>query len=860
MVGLLLFKKNQTLASPPKEGQEIFKVSKFSKGWVTSSFLFALLQLFFLIITHAQPRQVIDFNSGWKFYLGNDSTAKETGYDDTKWRSLSLPHDWSIESDFIKDAQATNQGGSLPGGIGWYRKKFTVSASAKNKMVSIEFDGVYKNSEIWINGIYLGKRPNGYVNFSYDLTPYLFFNNKNLIAVKVDNNQQPDSRWYTGSGIYRDVKLVIKNQISLGYNGYFITPGLFSKNIGQWNFYNHKDTGGVFGNIHFTSLDINNFTAKNEKVEVEFILKNRGGVVLNRTKHEFKADSLWGGRFGIDGTDGLWGVNNPVLWSPANPYLYFIEIKLYSKGKIVDETSTSVGFRKAEFHSARGFYLNDLPLKLKGVCMHHDLGALGAAFNITAAKRQLRILKEMGCNSIRFSHNPPASEMLDLCDEMGFLVIDEAFDMWKKKKNKYDYHNDFTEWHKRDLEAMIYRDRNHPSVIAWSIGNEIREQFDSTGTTITKELVDIVKAIDPTRPVISALTETLPEKNFIAKAGALDILGFNYKDYDYKNLAARFPNMPFIATETASAIATRGVYQYPSDSIRIWPPDYKAQDTFSAGNKDYTGPSYDNTKAYWGNTHEKSWLAVKNNEHIAGAFVWSGFDYLGEPLPYPKFPARSSYFGIIDLAGFPKDVYYMYQSEWSSKNVLHLFPHWSWNKGDTVDVWAYYNNADEVELFINNKSVGKRIKTDSTLHVMWRIPFEPGIVKAVSKKKGKTVLTKEIKTADKPVRIELIADRKIIRADGKDLLFITVRVLDKNGILVPDAENLIQFSISGTGKITGTDNGYQADTVSLKSTKRKAWKGLALAIIKSSGKKGNITLKAIGAGLQPAIITLKISD
>lgn len=494
--------------------------------------------------------------------------------------------------------------------------------------------------------------------------------------------------------------------------------------------------------------------------------------------------------------------------------------------------------------------------------MHHDLGALGAAFNKSAAKRQLQILKEMGCNAIRFSHNPPASAMLDLCDEMGFLVIDEAYDIWKKKKNKYDYHQYFEEWGIKDAQAMVRRDRNHPSVILWSIGNEQREQFDSTGTTIVKKLVAAIKEVDDTRPVTTALTETFPEKNFITKAGVLDVLGFNYKLFDYEALPQRFPNQKFIATETASALETRGVYNLRSDSTRIWPPDYKAQDTFSNinGNKDYTACAYDNTHAYWGATHEKSWLAVKRNKHMSGLFVWSGFDYLGEPLPYAKFPARSSYYGIVDLAGFPKDVYYMYQSEWTNKNVLHLFPHWNWNKGDTVDVWAYYNNADEVELFVNGKSVGKRSKTDSTLHVMWRVPFEAGVLKVISIKGGKTVLVKEIKTAGAANKIELIADSKIIKSSANQLAFITARITDKEGNLVTGADKEITFTITAGGKIAGTDNGYQADTVSLQSNKRNTWKGLALAIVKATAKKGNITVTATAAGLPSAKITLAVTE
>ena len=403
---------------------------------------------------------------------------------------------------------------------------------------------------------------------------------------------------------------------------------------------------------------------------------------------------------------------------------------------------------------------------------------------------------------------------------------------------------------------MVLRDRNHPSIIMWSIGNEVREQFDSTGTAIAEELVSNVKSLDKSRPVTSALTETFAEKNFITKANVLDVIGFNYKDYDYAELPKRFPGQKFIALETASALETRGVYEFPGDSIRIWPPNFKVQDTFTA-NKDFTSSAYDNTHAYWGNTHERSWLAVKRNPHIAGAFVWSGFDYLGEPMPYPKFPARSSYYGIIDLAGFPKDVYYMYQSEWSTKPVLHIFPHWSWKPGQLVDVWAYYNNADEVELFLNGKSLGIRRKNDSTLHVMWRVPFKAGTLKAVSRKNGNIILTKEIKTAGEAARIELIVDKTNLRSGEKDLSFVTARILDKKGNLVPYADNLIKFSITGNGTIVGTDNGYQADTVSLKIHERKCWKGMSLAIIQSTEKKGNITLTATSPGISSATITIR---
>lgn len=813
------------------------------KKYVLSIFTFLLLQYSFA----QSPRSTLNFNSGWKFFLGNDSTAINPSYNDTKWRSLSLPHDWSIESNFIKDAPATNQGGSLPGGIAWYRKTFSLPASAKEKKLNIEFDGVYKNSEVWINGNYLGKRPYGYINFSYDLTPYLFFDKQNVIAVKVDNSLQPDSRWYTGSGIYRDVKIEVKPKIHFDESKTFITSDIKINEV-SINVYS----------------EIENSANGQHTYQIKYQVFDKSGIEQMPIYNYNKTRQIQ-----MNGSRSVMNFEfifqNLKLWSTVTPNIYTLKKTLFIDGKLADEKTTTFGIRSFHFDAQKGFFLNNQPLKIKGVCMHHDLGALGAAFNKTAAKRQLQILKDMGCNAIRFSHNPPASELLDLCDEMGFLVMDEAFDMWRKKKNKntYDYHLNFDEWHERDLQAMVLRDRNHPSVIMWSIGNEIREQFDSTGTVITKKLVDIVKRLDPTRPVTSALTETWPEKNFITKANALDVLGFNYKYYDYPELPKRFPGQKFIATETASALETRGVYQMPSDSMRVWPPDYKAQDTF-AGNKDFTASAYDNTFAYWGGTHEKTWLEVKKYPHMAGIFVWSGFDFLGEPLPYPNFPARSSYYGIVDLAGFPKDVYYMYQSEWTDKPVLHLFPHWNtattgstgWTKGEMVDVWAYYSNADEVELFVNNRSVGKRTKTDSTLHVMWRVPFEAGVIKAVSKKNGRVVLTKEIKTAGAAAKIVLQADKKKLKADGTGISFITVKLLDANGNLVTGSDRQVIFTVSGAGTLAGTDNGYQADTVSLKSNKRRTWKGLALAMVQSSSKKGNITVTAKAAGLKPAVISL----
>lgn len=787
-------------------------------------------------LNSSAQRTQINFNNDWKFLLGDDSTASNPNYNDSKWRTLNVPHDWSIEGEFKKEHPTTFNQGALPAGIGWYRKTFTLPVSSKEKIVSINFDGVYRNSEIWINGHYLGKRPNGYISFQYDLTPYLKFGKeKNIIAVKVDNSLQPNSRWYTGSGIYRKVWLESTNKVAIDNRSVFVsTTQVRTRNA-----------------MVFVSCRIKSNAENSQSKQVSYeIFDNKNRLVADTI---FRKDAIEPN--GLKNHEETIFIKNPKLWSVDNPYLYRLVIKLSANGKVVDQYETTFGIRSFYFDATKGFFLNNKPLKILGVCNHHDLGALGAAFNTRAAERQLEILKEMGCNAIRTAHNPPAPELLDLCDRMGFLVMDEAFDMWKKRKNRFDYNVDFNEWHKKDLEDMIKRDRNHPSIIAWSIGNEIREQFDSTGTTITKELVDIVKRLDPTRPVTCALTENIPEKNFIYKSGALDVLGFNYKLDAYPDLPKRFPGQKFIATETASALATRGYYEMPSDSNRLWPPDSKSK---THGNADGTVSAYDNTFAYWGATHEESWKAVKKYDFISGVFVWAGFDFMGEPVPY-EWPSRSSYYGIVDLAGFPKDVYYMYQSEWTTKPVLHIFPHWNWKEGQDVDVWAYYNNADEVELFLNGQSLGKKSKQGDSLHIMWRVKYQPGTLKAVSRKNGKTVVTKEIKTAGAPAKIQLIADRKTIKANGEDLSFITVNVLDKEGNLVHDAENLIQFNLSRPGFINGVDNGNPVSMESFKTNKRKAFHGKCLLIVQSKKQKGQLNIQASADNLVSASISLKLN-
>ena len=783
---------------------------------------------------NARPGNTINFDRGWRFYLGDVAKGQAPELDDSQWRILNLPHDWSIEGEFDEKNPAGFGGGALPGGIGWYRKTFSIPDNAKAKKVLVDFDGVYRNSEVWLNGHYLGKRPYGYSSFQYDLTPYLNYGSqKNVMAVKVDNSQQPNSRWYSGSGIYRNVWLTVTDKVFVDHWGTYLTTPEVSEQTARINL----------------KTRLRNTTESDAPITVTTIVSDARGREVARASAENVIAKGSQSEIVQELT-----VKSPVLWSIDNPYLYKAVSRVQRNGRIVDTYETAFGIRYFAFDREKGFFLNGKRVKINGVCDHHDLGSLGAAVNTRALERQLEMLKAMGVNGIRTSHNPPAPELLELADRMGFIVMDEAFDMWKKEKTKFDYHLDWDEWHKRDLEDMILRDRNHPSIFIWSIGNEISEQWGGNPAAgiIGKELSGIVRSLDKTRPITSACN-FVDQKNTLIAKGDLDIVGTNYSHDRIPQFPKLFPGRTFIGTETVSALATRGSYDMPSDVIRRWP--HKWDEDFKDGNPDFSVSAYDNASAPWGSTQEETWKVVKKNDFFAGQFIWTGWDYIGEPTPYP-WPARSSYFGIIDLAGFPKDVYYMYQSEWTNKPVLHIFPHWNWKQGDTVDVWAYFN-SDEVELFLNGKSLGTRRKTGDDLHVFWRIPYQPGTLKAVSRKNGKIVLTEEVRTAEQPAKIILVPDRRTIKADGSDLSFVTVKIVDKNGTVVPQADNLVDFQLSGEGLLAGVDNGSQISHESFKANHRKAFHGLCLAVIQSKGKAGRIVLKANAAGLTPALVEIE---
>ena len=803
-------------------------------GFFLAAFLLVMSAFLGTASAGQHTRTTENFCGGWRFHLGDVQNGESSSFDDSGWRLLDLPHDWSIEGEFNRDNPSAVSGGALPGGIGWYRKSFALPESEKARLAFVEFDGVYRKSEVWINGHYLGNRPYGYSSFEYELSPWLKYGGDvNVLAVKVDNAEQPNSRWYSGSGIYRNVWLSTTDKVYVDHWGTFVTTPEVTRNVARVN----------------VRTRVRNVLHIKQPFTLKTVIVDRNGKDVTSASAEatVPGDSVYE-------VIQDFVVRNPELWSVDSPALYRAVSTVERGSHDGDGVVTTFGIRSFAFDVTKGFSLNGVPMKIFGVCDHHDLGCLGAAINTRALERQLQILKSMGCNGIRTSHNPPAPELLDLCDRMGFIVMDEAFDMWAKEKTQYDYHLDFAGWHRRDLEDMVLRDRNHPSVILWSIGNEIEEQWDSkdtSGPAITKELVGIIKSLDTTRPVLSNCNDDKADNNLI-RSGALDIIGFSYGHNDYHLFPERFPGQKFIGSETTSALETRGHYDMPSDSIRRWPSRWDKP--FDGGNPDNTVSAYDNVSAPWGATHEEALKLVKKYDYISGMFIWTGFDYLGEPTPY-GWPSRSSYFGIVDLAGFPKDVYYMYKSEWTKEPVLHICPHWNWKKGQTIDVWAY-TNCDEVELFLNGKSMGVRKKTDDQLHLMWRLTFEPGTLKAVGRK-GSGVLTDEVRTAGPAAKIVLEPDRNVIAADGRDLSFVTVKILDERGTLVPDAGNMIHFKLSGEGKIAGVDNGSETDLGPFKADYRNAFNGLALIVVQSAGKSGKIQVEAASEGLKGSAISIE---
>lgn len=811
-----------------------------------------------LLLSSAWPlaAQTTTFDDDWRFLLTpkrlySSYDMSRPDYDDASWRKLSVPHDWSIEGDFRIEHPAGPGGGSLPGGLGWYRKHFEYLPQGAGERLFVEFDGVYMNSTVYINGHELGMRPYGYSSFEYELTPWIKAG-ENVIAVRVDNINQPNSRWYSGCGIYRHVRLRRTPATRIDHWGLQVTPRKVDAK--RWD---------VEVNVGLDGPASSALACRIQLLDAE------GKVVAQQTTSNRAAQKS--ATLTLRGVPGKPG--GPKLWTLSSPYVYTVVAQLLDKGKVVDEQRTTTGLRTLRFDAQTGFWLNDENVKLNGVCNHHDLGCLGTAINEDALYRQLRLLRDMGCNAVRTSHNPPAPELLNMADTMGIMIMDEAFDMWHRRKTQFDYAYAFDEWHERDLRDLVLRDRNHPSIIMWSIGNEVLEQWSSVeadtltlaeankvlnmghsadqlakegdmsvNSLLTKHLAEIVKRYDTTRPITAGCNETSPGSH-LYRSGAIDVVGFNYHQNEVASVPQRFPGQPMVMTESVSAIQTRGFYMMPSDHFYTNPDQ---PDGLYYHNASLKCSAYDNMHVTWGSSHEATWDVVKHTPHCMGQFIWTGFDYLGEPTPY-NYPARSSYFGIIDLAGHPKDSYYMYQSEWTEKPMLHLFPHWNWMPSDTIDLWCYYRGADEVELFVNGCSAGVRRKADREYHVWWRVAYEPGEVTAVARKDGKEMMRQTIRTASTPHHLRLTDEA----GTHCGTHFVTVEVVDRDGNLCPWADDDVFFSTTGEARIQGVDNGCQTSPERFQANQRKAFFGKCLVVL-----KGNGTLTCRGYNLETTSITL----
>ncbi|MED5017656.1 Ig-like domain-containing protein [Paenibacillus chibensis] len=793
----------------------------------------------------------LNFNDDWRFQRetsGSISGAQSPEFDDHAWRQLTLPHDWSIELDFNPNSPSTHEGGFLDGGTGWYRKTFTLPSSMIGKRISVDFDGVYMNSTVYLNGQVLGTYPYGYTSFSYDISDKAYTDGReNVIAVKV-NNTQPSSRWYSGSGIYRNVYLTVTDPVHVSRYGTFVTtPDL------------EKAYASGKADVNIVTKVANDSKAAADISVKSTIVDASGSVVATVESKKVSAEA---GKV-ISFEDKTF-ISHPTLWSTANPYLYKVITEVIAGGRTVDTYETTFGARYFKLDANDGFSLNGQYMKLHGVSMHHDLGALGAATNARAVERQMQVMKDMGVNAIRTTHNPPSPELLEACNKLGLLVVEEAFDAWNQSKKTYDYARFFSAWSDRfastwsehDIKEMVERDKNEPSIIMWSLGNEIYDASSAGGAATARKLVEWVKQVDTTRPTTigqnNANSRPL-NSNIKSVLDAVDVVGLNYAENNYGYFHEQYPNWIMYGSETSSATRSRGVYTHPNSNNKMG--------TYS----DLQQSSYDNDSVSWGRTAEDAWKQERDLKHIAGQFIWTGFDYIGEPTPYYNtFPSKSSYFGAVDTAGFPKDIFYYYQSQWTKEPMVHLLPHWNWKEGETVRVLAY-TNAKKVELFLNGTSLGERSYENKTTtwgapykettagktYLEWSVPFKAGTLEAVAKdEQGQIVARDNVVTAGEPAAVRLTADRKVIQADGTDLSFVTADIVDSKGNIVPTADNQLQFNIAGQGIIAGVDNGNAASVERYKDNKRKAFSGKALAIIQSNKQSGQITLSVSAAGLR----------
>ncbi|MFR9650937.1 MAG: glycoside hydrolase family 2 TIM barrel-domain containing protein [Rikenellaceae bacterium] len=788
------------------------------------------------------------FNSDWRFYNDVAQGAEQPKFDDSSWREVTLPHDWAIEGPF--DSKYNARCGGLPfHGTGWYRKSFDAPKEWDGKVIRIAFDGAMNDAKVWVNGEFAGERPYGYISFEIDATPFLKLGEENIVAVQL-TPKDLSSRWYPGAGIYRNTWLRVDDPIHVEQWGVRVSTPTAIKRLGVVQLESH----------------IANKTDKSEDVEIRHTILNREGesVATVSGKLTIEAGSTGENLVYVD-------VANPELWGPKNPYIYGVTSEVVVNGEVRDIYNSKFGIRQIEFLKD-GFYINGEKMRFNGVCLHHDNGPIGAAFNRRADERKLQIMMDMGVNAIRTAHNPVAPEFLDLCDELGLVVLNEAFDEWRLLKIEGGYGNFYDEWSERDLVDLIHRDYNHPSVIMWSTGNEILEQNrKADGFLEAKRLADICRRTDPTRPsTIGFNYYPAPFKNNMA--AQIDVVGLNYKPAVYKEASELYPNILLYGAETASCTSSRGIYHLPIEKYKKF--------------TDNQVTSYDLIGPPWAYPPDIEFHFLAENPNNMGEFMWTGFDYLGEPTPYggrdnstngywnDDWPSRSSYFGAVDLCGLPKDRFYLYQSQWSDVPMVHLLPHWNWEKGMDIPVYVY-TNCDEAELFLNGKSLGRKVKGkdltrilvdfnhydgkffDTPYRLSWDVPFEPGTLTVKAYKKGKMICEKSMTTAGAPAKIKLIADRSTIDADGKDLSYITVRVEDKNGNLCPNADNLVNFAVSGAGEFRAVGNGNAATLESFIEPHRKAFSGMCMLIVNSKEQSGKIKVTATSKGLKGETIFIE---
>ncbi|MFJ8822829.1 glycoside hydrolase family 2 TIM barrel-domain containing protein [Streptomyces sp. NPDC102467] len=838
--------------------------------------------------TGAVGRRTVELTDGWRFALvdpggitdptGAYNEAEQPGFDDTDWRTVAVPHDWSIEQTPTTEHHTTSGTGFLPGGLGWYRKKFTVPRGYAGKRISVEFDGVYMDANVYLNGELIGNHPYGYTGFAYDITDLVHTDGRtaDVLAVEV-RNRLPSSRWYSGSGIYRNARLVVTEPVHVERWGTFVTTPDLAATLGKG--YATVDVRtAVVGEAD---------TARN--VTVVSTVRDPKGRRVARTESVLKGVTAGPGATAHHRLT----VQKPQLWSIDTPeHRYTLVTDLRVDGRTVDTYRTRFGIRHAVFDPDTGLSLNGTHTKIKGVDLHHDLGALGAAVQPDAVRRQLHIMKSMGVNALRTSHNPPAPEVIEACEELGVIMLVEAFDCWRTGKNTYDYGRFFDEHSDADIAEMVRAARNSPAVLMWSIGNEIPDSTRTEGVAIAQRLVDDIKALDTTRPVVigSDKYRSLPAVGSAADLilAKLDGLGLNYNTAaSVDALHARYPHLFLFESESSSETSSRGTYQEPQH--------LNTGENHTPGRR--ATSSYDNNLASWTMSGEYGLKKDRDRRFFAGEFLWSGIDYIGEPTPYDVFPVKASFFGAVDTAGFPKDMYHLFRSQWSDEPMVHLLPmDWStYEDGEEVQVWAYANVAD-VELFLNGRSLGvrsfdekktvdgrtyletteasgddKNVTTGAypgsytspngsagKLHLTWKVPYAAGELKAVARRNGKIVATDVLRTAGKAHAVRLTADRTSLAADGRSLVFVTAEVVDARGVVVPDAEHRIQFDVTG-GHLAGLDNGRQESAERYQASTRTTFHGLALAMVRSGTKPGALTVTARADGLRAGKTSVRVT-